>query len=134
MIIVLFIFLMNWRTTVISLVSIPLSIVFSLLAIRWMGLTINTMSLGGIAIAIGSLVDDSIVDVENVFKRLRQNREKPDGERESVIRMVYEASKEVRMPMLNSTLIIIASFLPLFFLSGMEEECSSRWESRSSSR
>ncbi len=119
-IIVLFIFLMNWRTTVISLVSIPLSIVFSLLAIRWMGLTINTMSLGGIAIAIGSLVDDSIVDVENVFKRLRQNREKPEGERESVIRVVYEASKEVRMPMLNSTLIIIASFLPLFFLSGME--------------
>ena len=119
-IIVLFIFLMNWRTTIISLISIPLSIVFSLLAIRWMGLTINTMSLGGIAIAIGSLVDDSIVDVENVFKRLRQNREKPENERESVIKVVYEASKEVRMPMLNSTLIIIASFLPLFFLSGME--------------
>ena len=119
-IIVLFIFLMNWRTTITSLISIPLSIVFSLLAIRWMGLTINTMSLGGIAIAIGSLVDDSIVDVENVFKRLRQNREKPENERESVIKVVYEASKEVRMPMLNSTLIIIASFLPLFFLSGME--------------
>ena len=119
-IIVLFIFLMNWRTTVISLVSIPLSIVASLLAIRWMGLTINTMSLGGIAIAIGSLVDDSIVDVENVFKRLRQNREMPEGERESIVKVVYEASKEVRMPMLNSTLIIIASFLPLFFLSGME--------------
>ena len=119
-IIVLFIFLMNWRTTIISLISIPLSIVFSLLAIRWMGLTINTMSLGGIAIAIGSLVDDSIVDVENVFKRLRQNQEKPENERESVIKVVYEASKEVRMPMLNSTLIIIASFLPLFFLSGME--------------
>ena len=119
-IIVLFMFLMNWRTTIISLISIPLSIVFSLLAIRWMGLTINTMSLGGIAIAIGSLVDDSIVDVENVFKRLRQNREKPENERESVIKVVYEASKEVRMPMLNSTLIIIASFLPLFFLSGME--------------
>lgn len=119
-IIVLFIFLMNWRTTVISLVSIPLSIVASLLAIRWMGLTINTMSLGGIAIAIGSLVDDSIVDVENVFKRLRQNREMPESERESIVKVVYEASKEVRMPMLNSTLIIIASFLPLFFLSGME--------------
>lgn len=119
-IIVLFIFLMNWRTTVISLVSIPLSIVASLLAIRWMGLTINTMSLGGIAIAIGSLVDDSIVDVENVFKRLRQNREMPEDERESIVKVVYEASKEVRMPMLNSTLIIIASFLPLFFLSGME--------------
>ena len=118
--IVLFIFLMNWRTTVISLISIPLSIVTTLLALRWMGLTINTMSLGGIAIAIGSLVDDSIVDVENVFKRLRQNRARPEEERQSSVSIVYEASKEVRMPMLNSTLIIIASFLPLFFLSGME--------------
>jgi len=113
-VLVLFIFLMNWRTTLISLVSIPLSIVITLLAMRFLGLTINTMSLGGIAIAIGSLVDDSIVDVENVFKRLRQSRGK------SVLQVVYEASKEVRMPMLNSTLIIIASFLPLFFLSGME--------------
>ncbi len=118
-VIVLFIFLMNWRTTIISLISIPLSIV--MLAIRWMGLTINTMSLGGIAIAIGSLVDDSIVDVENVFKRLRQNRQKPTEEQQSTLRVVYEASKEVRMPMLNSTLIIVASFLPLFFLSGMED-------------
>lgn len=114
-VLVLFIFLMNWRTTVISLVSIPMSILITLLVTRWMGLTINTMSLGGIAIAIGSLVDDSIVDVENVFKRLRQPR---NGR--SVLQVVYEASKEVRMPMLNSTLIIIASFLPLFFLSGME--------------
>ena len=113
-VLVLFIFLMNWRTTLISLVSIPLSIVITLLAMRFLGLTINTMSLGGIAIAIGSLVDDSIVDVENVFKRLRQSRGR------SVLQVVYEASKEVRMPMLNSTLIIIASFLPLFFLSGME--------------
>lgn len=113
-VLVLFVFLMNWRTTLISLVSIPLSIVITLLAFRFLGLTINTMSLGGIAIAIGSLVDDSIVDVENVFKRLRQSRGK------SVLQTVYEASKEVRMPMLNSTLIIIASFLPLFFLSGME--------------
>ncbi len=113
-VLVLFIFLMNWRTTLISLVSIPLSIVITLLAMRFLGLTINTMSLGGIAIAIGSLVDDSIVDVENVFKRLRQSRGR------SILQVVYEASKEVRMPMLNSTLIIIASFLPLFFLSGME--------------
>ncbi len=117
-ILVLFIFLMNWRTTLISLVSIPLSIVITLLAIRLLGLTINTMSLGGIAIAIGSLVDDSIVDVENVFKRLKEARKGPPGR--SVLQVVYEASKEVRMPMLNSTLIIIASFLPLFFLSGME--------------
>jgi Cu(I)/Ag(I) efflux system membrane protein CusA/SilA len=112
---VLFIFLMNWRTTLISLISIPLSILITLLVTRWMGLTINTMSLGGIAIAIGSLVDDSIVDVENVFKRLRQ-----DHEGKGKLRVIYEASKEVRMPMLNSTLIIIACFLPLFFLSGME--------------
>ena len=116
-VLVLFVFLMNWRTTLISLVSIPLSILITLLVTGWMGLTINTMSLGGIAIAIGSLVDDSIVDVENVFKRLRQARER--GNRD-VLQVVYEASREVRMPMLNSTLIIIACFLPLFFLSGME--------------
>ena len=115
-ILVLFVFLMNWRTTLISLISIPLSILITLLVSRWMGLTINTMSLGGIAIAIGSLVDDSIVDVENVFKRLRGAR----GKGKSVRQVVYDASKEVRMPMLNSTLIIIACFLPLFFLSGME--------------
>ena len=115
-ILVLFVFLMNWRTTLISLISIPLSILITLLVTRWMGLTINTMSLGGIAIAIGSLVDDSIVDVENVFKRLRGAR----GQGRSVLQVVYDASKEVRMPMLNSTLIIIACFLPLFFLSGME--------------
>ena len=117
-IIILFIFLMNWRTTLISLVSIPLSILITLLVSRMLGMTINTMSLGGIAIAIGSLVDDSIVDVENVFKRLREARTADN--RRSVLQVVYEASKEVRMPMLNSTLIIIASFLPLFFLSGME--------------
>ena len=117
-VLVLFIFLMNWRTTLISLVSIPLSIVITLLVTRLMGLTINTMSLGGIAIAIGSLVDDSIVDVENVFKRLRQARKQEP--KQPVLRVVYEASKEVRMPMLNSTLIIVACFLPLFFLSGME--------------
>ena len=114
-VLILFIFLMNWRTTLISLISIPLSIVITLLAMRLLGLTINTMSLGGIAIAIGSLVDDSIVDVENVFKRLREQRKGA-----SVLETVYAASKEVRMPMLNSTLIIIACFLPLFFLSGME--------------
>ena len=114
-VLILFIFLMNWRTTLISLISIPLSIVITLLAMRLLGLTINTMSLGGIAIAIGSLVDDSIVDVENVFKRLREHRKGS-----SVLETVYSASKEVRMPMLNSTLIIIACFLPLFFLSGME--------------
>lgn len=119
-VIVLFIFLMNVRTTLISLITIPLSLVASILALKLMGLTINTMSLGGMAIAIGSLVDDAIVDVENVFKRLRENRQKPREEQKTVITVVFEASKEVRMPILNSTLIIIASFVPLFFLSGME--------------
>ncbi|KAA6307249.1 Cobalt-zinc-cadmium resistance protein CzcA, partial [termite gut metagenome] len=115
-----FVFLMNIRTTFISLVTIPLSLVTSILALHIMGLTINTMSLGGMAIAIGSLVDDAIVDVENVFKRLRENRQKPEEEQESAMNVVFDASKEVRMPILNSTLIIITSFVPLFFLSGME--------------
>lgn len=119
-VIVLVIFLMNARTTVISLVTIPLSLVFAILSLKFMGLTINTMSLGGMAIAIGSLVDDAIVDVENVFKRLRENRQKPKGQQKAVLNVVFDASKEVRMPILNSTLIIIASFVPLFFLSGME--------------
>ncbi|HBK32361.1 MAG TPA: CusA/CzcA family heavy metal efflux RND transporter, partial [Porphyromonadaceae bacterium] len=119
-VIVLVIFLMNARTTIISLITIPLSLVFSILALKLMGLTINTMSLGGMAISIGSLVDDAIVDVENVFKRLRQNRQKPKAEQKNVLSVVFEASKEVRMPILNSTLIIIATFVPLFFLSGME--------------
>jgi len=119
-VIVLVIFLMNARTTVISLVVIPLALACAILALKFMGLTINTMSLGGMAIAIGSLVDDAIVDVENVFKRLRENRQKPKEEQKTVMTVVYDASKEVRMPILNSTLIIIASFVPLFFLSGME--------------
>lgn len=119
-VIVLFLFLMNVRTTVISLVTIPLSLLVSILTLKMMGLTINTMSLGGMAIAIGSLVDDAIVDVENVYKHLRLNLQKPKNERESVIQVVFNASKEVRLPILNSTLIIVASFVPLFFLSGME--------------
>ncbi|WP_251622630.1 efflux RND transporter permease subunit [Odoribacter lunatus] len=119
-IIVLFFFLMNFRTTVISLIALPLSLLVAILVMHALGLTINTMSLGGLAIAIGSLVDDAIVDVENVYKRLRLNRLKPEDQRQSGLQVVFEASKEVRMPILNSTLIIIACFLPLFFLSGME--------------
>lgn len=119
-VIVLFIFLMNTRTTIISLVTIPLSLLTSILILKALGLTINTMSIGGMAIAIGSLVDDAIVDVENVYKRLKQNRQKPVSEQKNTIQVVFEASKEVRMPVLNSTLIIIVSFVPLFFLSGME--------------
>ncbi|MBE6275118.1 MAG: efflux RND transporter permease subunit [Bacteroides sp.] len=119
-IIVLFLFLANVRTTLISLVTLPLALVVAILTLHYMGLSINTMSLGGMAIAIGSLVDDAIVDVENVWKRLRENRLMPEGERKGVLEVVFEASKEVRMPILNSTLIIVVSFVPLFFLSGME--------------
>lgn len=119
-IIVLLFFLMNVRTTLISLVTIPLSLLVSVLTLKFMGLTINTMSIGGMAIAIGSLVDDAIVDVENVFKHLRQNRKLPDSERLPVLEVVFNASREVRLPILNSTFIIVVSFVPLFFLTGME--------------
>ncbi|HRN12931.1 MAG TPA: efflux RND transporter permease subunit [Bacteroides uniformis] len=119
-VIVLFLFLANIRTTVISLVTLPLSLIASILALHYMGFTINTMSLGGMAIAIGSLVDDAIVDVENVYKRLHENRLKPAGEQLPILEVVFNASKEVRMPILNSTLIIVVSFVPLFFLTGME--------------
>lgn len=119
-IIVLFFFLMNLRTTVISLVALPMSILISVIILNLLGLTVNTMSLGGIAIAIGSLVDDAIVDVENVYKRLRENRELPPDQRKSTVSVVYHASAEVRMPIFNSSLIIVAAFLPLFFLTGIE--------------
>ena len=119
-VIVLFFFLMNVRTTIISLVALPLSLLVAILTLHGLGLTINTMSLGGLAIAIGSLVDDAIVDVENVYKHIRQNRALPEAERVPIIELVYNASREVRMPILNSTLIIVVSFAPLFFLSGME--------------
>lgn len=123
-IIVLFIFLMNWRTTVISLVTIPLSLLVSIIVLHCMGMTLNTMSIGGMAIAIGSLVDDAIVDVENVYKRIRQAAVRGGaGSRlttKELLTIVFNASREVRMPILNSTLIIVVCFLPLFFLSGME--------------
>ena len=119
-IVVLFLFLMNVRTTAISLVAMPLSLLVSIVVLHFMGLTINTMSLGGLAIAIGSLVDDAIVDVENVYKRIRENRLLPIGEQRPTLDVVFDASREVRMPILNSTLIIVVSFVPLFFLTGME--------------
>lgn len=119
-VIVLFFFLMNTRTTIISLLAIPISLLSTLIILKILGLSINTMSLGGMAIAIGSLVDDAIVDVENVLRHLKQHFLKPKEERGSILKVIYEASMEVRMPILNSTLIIVASFLPLFFLSGME--------------
>ena len=119
-IIVLFLFLMNVRTTLISLIALPLSLLVSILTLHYLGLTINTMSLGGMAIAIGSLVDDAIVDVENVYKRLRENRMLPPDQQRDTRDVVFDASREVRMPILNSTLIIVVSFVPLFFLTGME--------------
>jgi CzcA family heavy metal efflux pump len=119
-VIILFFFLGSFRTTVISLIAIPLSLLGAVLALKALGLTINTMSLGGMAIAIGSLVDDAIIDVENVYKRLRQNRLLPAGQRQNSFTVVFEASKEIRASILNATFIIIVAFLPLFFLSGME--------------
>lgn len=119
-ILILIIFLMNWRTTIISLFAIPLSLIVSFLILDFFGYTINTMSLGGMAIAIGALVDDAIIDVENVFKRLRQSLLLPKEERESTIQIVLQASREIRSSIIIATLIIIVSFVPLFFLSGME--------------
>jgi len=119
-IIILFLFLGSFRTTFISLLAIPLSLLGAILVLKGLGLNINTMSLGGMAIAIGSLVDDAVIDVENVYKRLRQNHQKPIAERASSFTVVFEASKEIRASILNATLIIIVAFLPLFFLSGME--------------
>lgn len=119
-VIVLFFFMMNVRATAVSLIALPMSIIITVLILHMLGITVNTMTLGGIAIAIGSLVDDAIVDVENVSRRLRANKELPAGERKSMVRVVFEASKEVRMPIFNSSLIIIAGFMPLFFLSGVE--------------
>ena len=119
-IIILALFLMNYRTTIISVISIPISLLIAILAMKLMGFTINTMSLGGMAIAIGSLVDDAIIDVENVYKRLRQNAVKIKAEQQNKLLVVYNASTEIRASIMNATLIIIVAFLPLFFLSGME--------------
>ncbi|MCT4665359.1 MAG: efflux RND transporter permease subunit [Flavobacteriales bacterium] len=119
-VIILLVFLMNWRTTIISLLAIPLSLLVSLLVLNLLGYTLNTMSLGGMAIAIGALVDDAIIDVENVFKRLRENYLKPKEEKLPVLKIIEEASLEIRSSIIIATLIIIVSFIPLFFLSGME--------------
>jgi CzcA family heavy metal efflux pump len=119
-IIIMFLFLMNYRTTIISLVAIPLSLIVSIITLKYLGLTINTMSLGGMAIAIGSLVDDAVIDVENVFKRLKENAQKSAKDKKSSLIIVYDASKEIRSSIFNATLIIIVAFIPLFFLSGME--------------
>ncbi len=119
-IIILFLFLMNWRPTFISLIAIPVSLITAILTLKWLGFTINTMSLGGMAIAIGALVDDAIIDVENVFKRLKQNFAKPSTERRNKMDVIFDASVEIRTSIINATFIIIVAFIPLFFLSGME--------------
>ena len=119
-VIILYIFLMSFRTTIISVIAIPLSLLTTIIVMKLLGLNINTMSLGGMAIAIGSLVDDAIIDVENVFKRLKENYYKPAGQKQNSLTVVYEASKEIRASIINATFIIIVAFLPLFFLSGVE--------------
>lgn len=119
-IIILLVFLMNYRTTIISLLAIPISLLATMIILKSMGITINTMTLGGMAIAIGDLVDDAIIDVENVYKRLRQNHLLPIEKRKKPLKIVYSASCEIRSSIINATFIIIAAFLPLFFLSGME--------------
>ncbi len=118
--VILFFFLWNLRTTGISVLAIPLSLAVAMLFLRLIGGTINTMTLGGMAIAIGALVDDAIIDVENTFRRLRENKSLPDDRRRSMLSVVYGATREVRGPIVNATLIIAVVFLPLFFLSGVE--------------
>ena len=118
--IILFVFLLNFRTTFISVVAIPLSLIFTVLVLKLLGSTINTMTLGGLAIAIGVLVDDAIIGVENVFRRLRENRQKPQEHRKAATDVIFEASCEVRRPILFATFIVIVVFVPLFALSGLE--------------
>ncbi len=119
-IVILFLFLGNFRTTIISVVAIPISLLATLIVLYALGMDINTMTLGGMCIAIGSLVDDAIIDVENVYKRLKQNHRKEPGEREKVFEVVFEGSREIRSSVINATLIIMVAFTPLFFLGGME--------------
>lgn len=119
-VIILFLFLMNWRATFISLLALPISLLVALLTLKWLGFTINTMSLGGMAIAVGDLVDDAIIDVENVFRRLKENAVKPESERQNKMKVIFDASTEIRTSVINATFIIIIAFIPLFFLSGME--------------
>lgn len=119
-VIVLFLFLMNWRATMISLLAIPISLLVAILTLKWLGFTINTMSLGGMAIAIGDLVDDAIIDVENVFKRLKENAKLPKKNKRNQLEVIFDASFEIRHSIINATFIIIVAFIPLFFLSGME--------------
>lgn len=119
-VIILFLFLMNYRATLISLIAIPISLIVAILTLKFLGFTINTMSLGGMAIAIGDLVDDAIIDVENVFRRLKENARKSVADQQNKLKVIFDASTEIRTSVISATFIIITAFLPLFFLSGME--------------
>ena len=119
-VVILFLFLWNVRTTAISVLAIPLSLAIAVITMMMLGITINTMTLGGMAIAIGALVDDAIIDVENTFRRLRENRRLPEGERQRDLPVVYDAAREIRAPIVKATVIIAIVFVPLFFLSGVE--------------
>ena len=118
--VILILFLLNVRTTVITLTALPLSLAVALLTLDWLGETINVMTLGGLAIAVGSLVDDAIIDVENVYRRLRQNSTKTEGEKQPKLRVIFDASNEIRPAMVFATIIIALVFLPLMFLEGIE--------------
>jgi len=119
-VIILFLFLWNLRATTISILAIPLSLVVAIFAMQLLGITINTMTLGGMAIAIGALVDDAIIDVENVFRRLKENHHLPEAQQRPALQVVFDASREIRSSIVNATLIIIVVFVPLFFLGGVE--------------
>ncbi|HEX9582497.1 MAG TPA: efflux RND transporter permease subunit, partial [Gemmatimonadales bacterium] len=119
-VVIIFAFLWNARATGISVLAIPLSLVVAIFGMQLLGITINTMTLGGMAIAIGALVDDAIIYVENVFRRLKENHHRPEPQRRPPLGVIYDASREIRAPIVNATLIIIVVFLPLFFLSGVE--------------
>jgi CzcA family heavy metal efflux pump len=119
-VVIIFLFLWNFQATGISVLAIPLSLVVAIFGMQLLGITINTMSLGGMAIAIGALVDDAIIYVENAFRRLKENHHRSEPDRRPALRVIYDASREIRAPIVNATLIIIVVFLPFFYLSGVE--------------
>jgi len=119
-VVILLLFLMNLRATFIALLAIPLSLLAAVLTLKFFGATINTMTLGGMAIAIGALVDDAIIDVENVFRRLRENAQLEPSLRQNPIVVTLRASLEIRSSITFATFIIMLVFVPLFFLSGVE--------------
>jgi HME family heavy-metal exporter len=119
-IIILFLFLLNFRTTVITLTAIPLSLIITAIVFKVFGISINTLTLGGLVIAIGELVDDAIVDVENVYRRLKENWALPKEKQRPLLKVVYDASSEVRNSIVYATIIVVLVFIPLFYLQGIE--------------